>query len=170
MDWNQIVEGIKEFWNQPVPIIGFTVGTVIIGVIAILAKTSIGKKALNWMKEKYAELVNGYNETKKQYEEIIKTKDETIAKLTEMYNEKLALVQANKDKEREIIIALGNCINNLKVKKIIEEYSQSKEITDLSDLVDEVKAKYESKYQELLSRLEVLENERKDSDTVKEEI
>ena len=170
MDWNQIVEGIKEFWNQPVPIIGFTVGTIIIGVIAILAKTSIGKKALNWMKEKYTELLNGYNETKKQYEEIIKTKDETIAKLTEMYNEKLALVQANKDKEREIIIALGNCINNVKVKKIIEEYSQSKEITDLSDLVDEVKEKYESKYQELLSRLEVLENERKDSDTTKEEI
>lgn len=170
MDWNQIVEGIKEFWNQPVPIIGFTVGTIIIGVIAILAKTSIGKKALNWMKEKYTELLNGYNETKKQYEEIIKTKDETIAKLTEMYNEKLALVQANKDKEREIIIALGNCINNVKVKKIIEEYSQSKEITDLSALVDEVKAKYESKYQELLSRLEVLENERKDSDTTKEEI
>lgn len=158
MDWNTIVEGFKVFWSQPVPIIGFTVGTVIIGALSIISKTSIGKKALNSLKAKYNDLVNGYNEVKKQYDEIIAKKDEIITTMTEEYNNKLALIQANKDKEREVIIALGNCINNVKVKKIIEEYSQLDEITDVSQFVDDIKNKYESKYQELLAQIEELKN------------
>lgn len=174
--WNNFVSGLEEFWNQPVPIIGFTVGTLIVGFFVIFTKTSLGKKALNWCKTKYEELLVKYNEAKKLYEEVIAEKDAIIEELTKMYEEKLALVQLNKDKEKEIIIAIAKNINNVKIKKIIEEYEKLPEITDISDYVEEIKAKYEAKESEIteklnevLSRLEELENG-KISEEIKEEI
>lgn len=50
-DFDIFVENLKTFWNQPVPIIGFTIGMVIVGILFIVAKTSIGKKALNKIKD-----------------------------------------------------------------------------------------------------------------------
>ena len=171
MNWNEIVEALKEFWNQPVPIIGFTVGTLIIGIIVILSKTSIGTKALNWLKGKYQEMVETNKEMQERYEAIIKTKDEFIASLTQMYEDKLALVQANKDKERDVIIAIGSCINNVKIKKIIEEYKGTEPVTDISSYTEAIKQEYESKYIEVLNRLEELENGKtEDSVTIEEEI
>lgn len=180
MNWEQITYNIEQFWNKPIPIIGFTIGTLIIMFLVIFAKTSLGRKSLNYLKNKYAELNDDFNKAKKYYEEAIKAKDELIEnkdkyieELKSMYEEKLALVQINKDKEKEIIIAIGSNINNVKIKKIIEEYKKLPEITDINAALDEKKkqleSKYEEKYQEVIEKLnnlqlvkeikEVIENE-----------
>ncbi len=180
MNWEQITYNIEQFWNKPIPIIGFTIGTLIIMFLVIFAKTSLGRKSLNYLKNKYSELNDGFNKAKKYYEEAIKAKDELIEnkdkyieELKSMYEEKLALVQINKDKEKEIIIAIGSNINNVKIKKIIEEYKKLPEITDINAALDEkrkqLESKYEAKYQEVIEKLnnlqpikeikEVIENE-----------
>lgn len=160
MNWETIVQKIADFWNMPVPIIGFTVGSVVLGIIWIISKTSFGRKSINWCKNQLKEMKDANDKAKADYEETIKLKDEIIAGLTAEYEEKLALVQLNRDKEREIIIAIGEKINNVKIKKIIEEYKNMPTIESISDYVQELENKYESKYELLLKRLEELENEK----------
>jgi len=177
MNWEEISYNIEQFWNKPVPIIGFTIGTLVIMFLVIFAKTSFGRKSLNYLKNKYAELNDGFNKAKEYYEEAIKAKDELIAnkdkyieELKSMYEEKLALVQLNKDKEKEIIIAIASNINNVKIKKIIEEYKKLPEITDIDAALDEkrkqLESEYEAKYQEVLEKL----NELKPVEEIKEVI
>ena len=63
MEWfDTFAANLKDFWSQPVPIIGFTVGTCIIGFCFIFAKTSLGKKALNKLQKLYDDLVAKYKE------------------------------------------------------------------------------------------------------------
>lgn len=160
MEWETIAHNIESFWNKPVPIIGFTIGALVIGAFTILKYTSIGKKAINFFKAKYEELKNKYYDTCNKYDEIIEKKDEQLAKLKEMYEEKLALVQANRDKEREVIIAIAENIHNVKIQKIIEEYKNFPEITDISEVIESKKAElesiYQAKYEEVLSELNKL--------------
>lgn len=180
MNWEQITYNIEQFWNKPIPIIGFTIGTLIIMFLVIFAKTSLGRKSLNYLKTKYIEIQNDFDKVKEYYNkaietknELIENKDKYIEELKSMYEEKLALVQINKDKEKEIIIAIGSNINNVKIKKIIEEYKKLPEITDIDAALDEkrkqLESEYETKYQEVIEKLnnlqpvkeikEVIENE-----------
>lgn len=180
MSWEQISYNIEQFWNKPIPIIGFTVGAVIVGVLFILAKTSIGRKALNELKKKYNEIIDFKNSIEDKYNKLIEEKDKLIEEkgkiieeLQHQYDDKLALVQANKDKEKEIIIAIAENINNVKIKKIIEEYKKLPEITDISEVLEakkeELEDNYKTKYEEILKKLEEIENG-KDSEPVEEEI
>ena len=45
-NWDVFVNGLKEFFNQPVPIIGCSVAALLVCVLTILSKTSFGKKLL----------------------------------------------------------------------------------------------------------------------------
>ena len=160
MNWEQIIQKIADFWNMPVPIIGFTVGTVVLGIIWIISKTSLGKKAINWCKIQITAMKEANEKAKSDYEEIIKAKDEIITGLTKEYEEKLAIVEYNKEQERNFIINALSQINNVKIKKLLEEYKNSIQPITISEVVENIKDEYESKYSELLARLEVLENEK----------
>lgn len=154
MNWEQISYNIEQFWNKPVPIIGFTVGAIIIGVLAILAKTSIGKKSLLYLKKQYNELKEKATEAFDAYDKLIAQKDEIIDTMKSEYEEKLALIQENKDREREIIIAIGENIHNVKIQKIIEEYKKLPEIADISEVIESKKIELEEKYEAKEAELE----------------
>ena len=52
MSWEQFIELI----NQPLPIIGVSVLWILVAILVILAKTSIGRKSLKELKRQNAEL------------------------------------------------------------------------------------------------------------------
>lgn len=173
MNWNDIVEGFKIFWEQPVPIIGFTVGSLISFFLVVFSKTTIGKRALNKITGMFEESERTRKDVVEKYEQLLKEKDEMLAQLTTEYENKLSLIQANKDREKEVIIAIAENIHNVKVAKIIEEYKQEPEVEEVSEYIEsvkeEIKQEYESKYEMVLKQLEELKNG-KVSEEVKEEI
>lgn len=169
MTWEQISYNIEQFWNKPIPIICFIAVMLIIIFLIIFSKTSFGKKALNELKLKFDVMKNMFDEIIKAKDEIINRKEEIIAEMKQDYEDKLALIQAEKDKEKEVIIAIAQNINNIKIKKIIEEYKHTVSPESISELVEEVKKDYESKYEQVLKELEELKNG-KNSDSIEEEI
>lgn len=174
MNWETIVQKIADFWNMPVPIIGFTVGSVVFGIIWIISKTSFGKKAINWCKNKIAKMEEANEKAKSDYEETLKLKDEIIEKMKQEHSEELAAIEYNRELEREFIINALSQINNVRVKKLVKEFQEKIKPTNISEITENIKSEYESKYAELLARLEELENEKGketiNSDSVEETI
>ena len=138
MNWDNFAAGFEHFWNQPVPIIGFTVGTVIIGIIVILAKTSIGKKALNKMKEMFEDLkdklhtaiiiFNEYKENRDaEFEKMKQHYEQRIKDLTEESEAKIAKLEEKQSKMESFLLDIAMNNPNIRVKKALEEYKDGEE-------------------------------------------
>lgn len=171
--WNEFTRIVEEFWNKPVPIIGFTVGACILGALWIISKTSIGKKALKELRAKYEEIKNVNDAIKKIADDLLEAKDNVIAEMKKEYEAKLAIAQEEVRQTKQLVIAIASNINNVKIKKLIEEFEKLPEPQNVSDYIIQVKEQYESEYKQkyelVLKRLEELENG-KNSNTIKEEI
>lgn len=138
MNWDNFAAGFEHFWNQPVPIIGFTVGTVIIGIIVILAKTSIGKKALNKMKEMFEDLkdklhtaITLFKEYKEnrdaEFEKMKQHYEQRIKDLTEESEAKIAKLEEKQSKMESFLLDIAMNNPNIRVKKALEEYKDGEE-------------------------------------------
>lgn len=122
MQWDLIVENIKIFFNQPVPIIGCTIGFALMFILVIVSKTSIGKKSLNKIKKINADL-------KKQYDELIvkneQSKKELDSKIANLKNEYEKLLQESIDKYNELETLLLNISSNIhhrEINKLIKQH------------------------------------------------
>ena len=163
MDWNTFVEGFKEFWNQPVPIIGFTVGMCIVGVVFIIGKTSIGKKAFNKLKseikfleEKNKLLLDSCEEyrlklldSESYIKELIKTKEAEVSQLKADYELLLAPYKEQIAKQDDLLKVV--CENNVnkKVKEAYENYRPEVIDIPVPKIVNQIKAQYEDRLKAL---------------------
>lgn len=185
MSWDQIVNTINAFFNTPVPIICCSVGSLLIFIIAVISKTSIGKKALNKLTKQYNEITDIYQKAKVDYEK-------HITELKQDYETKLALVQAKRDDVEKLLIYVCENTNNKKVKEALELYKQSTtKVVEISDLVSEKEKEvrkeceeklnyFESQVKNKLIELDALIKEKQEeienggkqenTDTIKEEI
>lgn len=130
MSWLEVAwEWLRNFLTHPLPIIGISVGTILIIVWKFIAASGFGKKAIAKMdakcEEYKAEVASLKSEIHKKDEEITKLLADaeeyrkTIEKaMTYKYDE-----QASKD---ELIIKALSCINNVKVKEVVKEYGERK--------------------------------------------
>lgn len=125
MSWEQFIELI----NQPLPIIGVSVLWILIAILVILAKTSIGRKSLKELKRQNAEL-------RGKIEQALQDWKDTENAITAHLEEKTAEIDKSiKDNEIYVnealrrvnggITILANNTHNAKlksaVKKTIEE-------------------------------------------------
>lgn len=125
MSWEQFIELI----NQPLPIIGVSVLWILIAILVILAKTSIGRKSLK-------ELKRQNNELRGKIEQALQDWKDTENAITAHLEEKTAEIDKSiKDNEIYVneavrrvnggITLLANNTHNAKlksaVKKTIEE-------------------------------------------------
>lgn len=125
MSWEQFIELI----NQPLPIIGVSVLWILIAILVILAKTSIGRKSLK-------ELKRQNNELRGKIEQALQDWKDTENAITAHLEEKTAEIDKSiKDNEIYVnkaikrvnggITILANNTHNAKlksaVKKTIEE-------------------------------------------------
>lgn len=181
MNWDQFVENVKQFFSQPVPIIGCTIGFVLVFVLVILSKTSFGRKLLKRMKEK----VDGLKHEFEAYKQATKKK---VQELQEGYEKKLQVAEAKVSVLEEIVLVIAEHSHNEKIKEIVEKSKEKLSIckTDFESLVEdkilsekerviaEFKEKYEEFYKSYLSEAktkvdELVEQAEKVAETVQKQ-
>lgn len=145
--WNETVANIKDFFNQPVPIIGCSILFLIVFFLVIFSKTSLGKKTLK-------KILSGFIEVKTTfgiYKEVVDSKVKEIEQKTkdevQKMEEKIAL-------QEELIEIIVNNTHNEQIKAKYLEYKEKldKVQTDVDSLinekVEEEKTKFEAKAKE----------------------
>lgn len=157
MDWNSIVENIKIFFEQPVAIIGCSVGCLLFYTLVFISKTSFGKKSILSVQKKFDEL-------KSKYDENVALLGEKVANLKKEYDDKVAIVEKHAQEVENLIFAISENINNKHVKELIEEYKRQKqEISEeVNDLVNQATLELNDKLQEVQKQLEEYKNSLKD--------
>lgn len=166
MSWEQLVDVLKEFWNQPVPIIGFSVGCCLIFIFGIISKTSFGKKMLN-------KLTLSVDELKKQVLGIETFSRDKVSDLQSYYEEKIALLEAKKDNTEQLLLAIAGEIHNVKIQEMVEEYrkTMTKDIV-IGDIIEsrikDYKAEFEEMKKEFNKIIEDYKNGTENNETTKE--
>lgn len=120
--WNEIVANIKDFFSQPIPVIGVSIGFLLIFVLVIFSKTSIGKKALNFLKEKVIGIENGFNSFKN---DMMQERE----KLVNFYQEEQTKADAKIAVLEELLLEVAENTHNAKIKEKVEEAKSKLSIT-----------------------------------------
>lgn len=123
----EIVNNIKEFVNQPLPIVGVSILTLSIAGYEIFVKTKYGKGAITRLENEYKEKMD---QLEKKSLDIDKVKDELETKLDDYAKENEFL--------KECVIELCGYSRNYKAHDLVEkikggiEYGETKdsEITE----------------------------------------
>jgi len=184
MEWlNEVSNWLVAFFDKPVPIIGCTVGFLLVAILKIISSTSIGKKSLNTLKSSMAsvltkneELVEQLTKERESVSNALNSKNEEVDALTEEYEAKLQLVANNYKLLEELVLGICKAISNKNVKELASKYSPM--INDgINELVDqakkEVEEEYSSEIEELKKEIEELKklmevDDGKDTDPVEE--
>lgn len=159
--FDQFAENVKIFWNQPLTIILFTIGIIIIGFLFVFAKTSLGKKALNKLKALYDKLTAKYeiavekvDKTCKEFEEFKAAKEQQIIELTDAYELKLNQYKELAIKQDEMIKVLCENSPNKKVKDAYEKYSSVVLDLPVNEIANKIREEVGKDYSERLKALE----------------
>jgi len=146
MNFDTIVNAIKEFFNQPVPIIGITVGSLLMLILTILSKTSIGQKALRQFKKWYEELKLAFTNYKKE-------SDETLQKVKDYYEEELQKAKSEYNALCKFTMSIASNINNVKVKEALADFEKQIDLSKsdyqgyVESKIEEAKKTYELELQ-----------------------
>lgn len=159
-------DGIREFINQPLPIIGVSIVSLFLGVKVILSNTSIGQKALNTMREEITNFKSKVVETKDKaeeyYDKALKTQNETkviISNYEERFNELYGK-----------LCKVCETMPNAKIKTIGEEIKTqylgiknelNEKLDNIDEYIEEKKSEFDYKgaYEEMADRLAKLEKD-----------
>ena len=154
--WNGLVEQTKIILAMPVPIIGCTVLSLLIFTLAVLSKTSIGRKSLNTLKgvisganEKLDEAKTQLYEVKQEFETYKELKEQQIKEIKDTYEVMLVGVKQQKDQLEDLVLEIGENIHNGKVEKAINEYVDNKKTQvndEISEIVETAKDEARSEY------------------------
>lgn len=157
--WNEIVANVKDFFNQPVTIIGSSVLFFLIFILVIFSKTSIGKKVLKKLTSAISNLIAQFNVFKSEVKSQL---DEGLKK----YEEKELQVEAKVAVLEEVVMIIAENSHNVKVKEAMEKCKEKLSICiDYEKLVEEkvlsAKEKYEMEAKEKLDSYETYYKEQK---------
>lgn len=169
MDFETIKNAIIEFMNQPVPIISITVGSLLLSILVIITKTSIGKRAIKKFTKQYDELVAGFDNVKN-------VTTNTYNKLEQYYHDKLAVIQSQYNDLCSLIMVIAENINNVKIKNAVKEFVSKVDLSkkDFEGYVEqrindaknyyeqEIVNKYETELLEYKKQLDELINQMKE--------
>lgn len=115
MDFEAIVNAIKDFFNQPVPIIGITLGSLLMVILTVISKTSFGKKSIRELTKQYNQLSSGFDEVKE-------TTDTKRKELEDWAKEKIEIIQSQYNELCAFIILIAENINNVKIKEAAKSF------------------------------------------------
>lgn len=164
MEWlDTLSENLSAFWNMPVSIIGFSVGTIIIGACFIIGKTQLGKKAFNKVKkmneELQAKLKDAIDLTytlNEQFKSYKAEKEEEITRLTEDYQIKLSEYKNYMVKQDELIKVICENSPNKAVKSAFEEYTQVELDLPTNEVIERIKEETRVEYEDRIKAIEDL--------------
>lgn len=154
MQWEQIVEWVKDFFNQPVPIISCTVGALLIAIITIISKTSLGKKSIKRM-------LTAVSEVKLELTNTIAKTSDNVAQLKKEYETQLALAETHSQELEDLLLSISAQLHNAKIRELVEQYkSKRSEIkTAYENIVAQTNKALEEKKTEIEAQLKKFEEE-----------
>ena len=153
--WNQVVENVRIFFNQPVTIIVSSVLTILAGAMKILSATSWGKKSVRYLKgqmEKTVKVVDDYITKMDGYTTQLENK---VKELETEYHDKVVAVYSQYEILEKGVIDSLKTIPNLKVKKAVEEFETKYEETKV-----EIGLYVQNTYNDFENAVEVIRNEK----------
>ena len=168
--WEEIVEGIKEFFNQPITIIVSSLTSATVGILTIISKTSFGRKSIAWLKERISHAIE---QVEKNEVKVVEAIDFTRAKTDELknhYEAKLNELYNQLDLFQKGMVAIIEQIPNIKVqeklKEFVDQYENAKgdiiefsKITfaEANDLIEQARHESDSQIALLLEKINKLE-------------
>lgn len=161
MNWEMIVEtfntwcnAVKDFFNQPVPIIGCTIGFLLITFLSILSKTSWGRKTINTV-------IGSINTLKAETTAKISETSENINNLKNEYEQKLAIAETHSQELETLLLNIGDQLHNKQIKEYVEKYRQTKQDakTQVQNLVEQSSKAIELKMEEMQKQMDSYKNE-----------
>lgn len=164
----EITSYLESFFNHPLiqTIIEICLGGI--WILSILAKTSIGRKSLNKLRDLHKEKNEALEKAKKDIddanksiEELAKNKDAIIVAQKEEFNAKYQLLANKMNLQIDVILEALSHINNDHIKNIIEKFKESQKVEKPIEFSEIVKKA--DLYDELIKRVEALEDERKET-------
>ena len=127
MSWQQIKDIIDLAWNHPVPIICCSVGSLLVFVLVIISKTSIGKKALNGLRNLISELKSQITDLLSKFKGFKEEINQTLVEQNKMLENALNEKQAEIDRLVALVEKVAINTHNVKTIQALEEYK--KEVT-----------------------------------------
>lgn len=161
MNWEMIVEtfntwcnAVKDFFNQPVPIIGCTIGFLLITILNILSKTSWGRKTINTV-------IGSVNTLKAETTAKIAETSENINNLKNEYEQKLAIAETHSQELENLLLNIGDQLHNKQIKEYVEKYRQTKQDakTQVQNLVEQSSKAIELKMEEMQKQMDGYKSE-----------
>ena len=158
--WNEIVANVKDFFNQPVTIIGSSILFLLVFILVIFSKTSIGKKVLKKLTSAIANLIAQFNAFRKEVKEQM---DEGFKK----YEEEKLQIEAKVATLEKICLIIAENTHNEKIKGAVSVLKNELSIckTNYEELVEKrvlsAKEKYELEAKEKLDSYEAYYKEQK---------
>ena len=124
MQWNQVATAIKDFFNQPVPIICCTVGALCVFILTIIAKTSIGKRGLKKLNTKMIALESVIKQFLADLRaEKTKAEQEYQKYIAELEKARLE-EQHKREKLEELVLFIAENTHNSKIKEYVKTYNK----------------------------------------------
>ena len=124
MSWQEICQAIKDFMSQPVPIISCTVGALLVSIIVIISKTSIGKKALNGLRNLINELKSQITDLLSKFKGFKEEINQTLVEQNKMLENALNEKQAEIDRLVALVEKVSINTHNVKTIQALEEYKK----------------------------------------------
>lgn len=158
--WNEIVANVKDFFNQPVTIIGSSILFLLIFILVIFSKTSLGKKVLKKLTSAITNLIAQFNAFKSEVKSQL---DEGLKK----YEEEKLQIEAKVATLEKICLIIAENTHNEKIKGAVSELKSELSIckTNYEELVEKrvlsAKEKYELEAKEKLDSYETYYKEQK---------
>lgn len=119
MSWDSVVLNIKEFFNQPVVVIVTSIASTVVGAIAIISKTSFGKRAIRWMKEQIKEIHEKVDLSHQTVEDVKELAYDKIDSLKAEYECKLKVLVSQYDFFVDGVFSVLELYPNIKIKEAV---------------------------------------------------
>ena len=147
MWFEQVKEWLTWFFGLPTIVAGVSVGSAIIFLSVLFAKTSFGKRVYLKANKKVEELKGLHDQYKKLAEE-------KCDELKSYYEEKLEIVNHEKERLEKLLLAISDNINNVKVKEIVSKYKE--ESTKIVAITDVIKDKVEETEEKVAKEVDTI--------------
>ena len=128
MTWDSVVLNIKEFFNQPVVVIVTSIASTVVGAIAIISKTSFGKRAIRRMKEQIKEIREKVDLSHQTVEDVKELAYDKIDSLKAEYECKLKVLVSQYDFFVDGVFSVLELYPNIKIKEAVSKLRAEYEV------------------------------------------
>lgn len=168
--WTEFELELRNSLALPIPIIGITMGSLLLVLLLLFSKTSLGKKlfneslnALNKGIQATKECKQILQDTKKAAEKLVEEKEEELKAVKQTTTVLVDGVRREVRNKEQFYLEVFKEINNVNVQEKVNEYIKeetSQQFEDASKIIknakDETRKEYDNQLEEINRQIELL--------------